>query len=451
MATDIRLLPRPPAHPIWGQTLAFAQDPLAFLTHCGQDYGEIVPLRFIVGSAFLLTCPEHIEHVLQHRDIFTKNTRSWQAIQTLVGRGLLTSEGDYWARQRHLSQPLFHHQRITAYGESMVAETQQMIAHWKIDQTLDLHAQMSQLTLSIVMKTLLDADLSGEAAQTIASSLESAMVWFEQQRRVAFLPLQWWPSAVNRNYRQAMKMLDETVYGLIQQRRHIKGHNDLLTLLMQVEDEDGSRMSDQQLRDELTTIILAGHETTATALSWTWMLLSQHPDIEAKLITELQLLGDRLPTVADLPQLPYTHQIIQESMRLYPPVSTFVRSVVQDCELGGYRIPAQALVMFSPWVMQRSERYFTDPLDFRPERWANGFEKTLPKGVYFPFGDGPRICIGKSFAMMEAVLILAAIASQFKLTLETGHPLEPLPSITLRPRYGMKMKVTQHSRQTRSA
>ncbi len=445
MVTDVRSLPQPPAHPLLGHTTAFADDPLGFLSHCGHDYGEIVPLRFVLGPLFLLTCPEHIEYVLQRREIFTKNTRTWRALQTLLGQGLLTSEGDYWARQRRLIQPLFHQQRIADYGDIMIAETQQMLSAWTSGETLDLHQQLSQLTLGIVTKTLLNSDLSDGAAQTIASSLDQAMNWFEQQRRVAFLPLQWWPSNVNRNYKKALNRLDETMASLIQQRRN-QGGNDLLAMLMQVEDEEGNRMSDRQLRDEVTTLILAGHETTATALSWTGMLLCQHPEVEAKLIAELQaVLGGRPPSVADLPQLTYTHQVIQESMRIYPPVFTFARSVTQDCTLGSYQIPANSMVMASPWVMHRSERYFADALAFRPERWANGFEKTLPRGVYFPFGDGPRICIGKSFAMMEAVLILGAIASQFKLTLDTNHSLAPLPSITLRPKSGIKMTVAQRS------
>lgn len=448
MTTAVRTLPRPPVHPLLGHTSSFADDPLGFLTHCGQDYGDIVPLRFITGTLFLLTRPEHIETVLNHPTIFTKNTLTWRAFQTLVGRGLLTSGGDYWAKQRRLIQPLFHQQRITAYADIMVAQTQQMLATWADGDTLDLHQQISQLTLGIVTQALLDVDLNSDAAQAVAFALDQAMLWFERQRRVAFLPLQWWPSKGNRTYRQALKQLDETVYGLIRQRRN-RGGQDLLAMLMQVEDEDGSRMSDRQLRDEVTTLILAGHETTATALSWTWVLLSQNPKVETKLMAELQALGDRVPTVADLPQLTYTRQILQEAMRIYPPVFTFARSVEQDFDLGDYQIPAGSLVMSSPWVMHRSECYFADPLAFRPERWANDLEKTLPKGVYFPFGDGPRVCIGKSFALMEAVLILAAIAKQFRLTLAPDHSIEPLPSITLRPRYGIKVQLSRRAQPAR--
>lgn len=447
MSKSLHQLPGPKGSLLFGNTLEFAKDPLNFLTHCGNDYGAIVPLRFLFSSACLLTRPEHIDQLLRQPEQFTKDTPAWQAVRSLVGDGLLTSAGALWSRQRRLTQPVFHQQRIAQYSETMVDYTQHMLQTWQAGDVRDAHQDMMQLTLNIVTKTLFNVDMTGVAAQTIAQTLEVAMEWFASRRKQAFLPLTGLPTAINRRYRQSLQKMDQTIYALIQERRQGSDDpGDLLSLLLQATDEDGSQMSDRQLRDELTTIILAGHETTANALSWTWMLLAQHPDVEQKLVRELQtVLGDRSPTLADLPQLHYTQQIIKETMRLYPPLFSLSRSPIQDYDLDGYRIPAGNVVLFSPWVMQRSAKYFNDPLKFQPERWNEDLEKHLPKGVYFPFGDGPRICLGKNFAQMEAVLILATIAQNFQLTLLPEQALTPLPSMTLRPKTGIMVQVTTRS------
>lgn len=447
MSKDLHQLPRPKGSMLFGNTFAFASDPLGFLTHCAQDYGEIVPLRFLFSPACLLTQPEQIEQVLKQPELFTKATPAWQAVRSLVGNGLLTSEGAFWSRQRRLMQPVFHQQRIAAYGETMVLYTERMLQSWQDGEVRDIHQDMMHLTLNIVTKTLFNVDMTGVAAQTIAQTLEVAMEWFTSRRKQAFLPLTGLPTPINRRYKQALQTLDQTIYALIQQR-HQGGDDpgDLLSLLLQAQDEDGSRMSDRQLRDELTTLILAGHETTANALSWSWMLLAQNPNVESKLISELQtVLGDRTPTLADLPQLRYTEQLIKELLRLYPPLFSLARSPIQDYDLTGYHLPAGYIVIFSPWVMQRSARYFTHPLQFQPERWEQDLENQLPKGVYFPFGDGPRVCMGKSFALMEAVLLLATIAQKWQLTLLPDQPLLPLPSMTLRPQAGITVWVTKRT------
>jgi cytochrome P450 len=443
MSKDLHQLPGPKGSLLFGNTLEFAKDPLSFLTHCATDYGAIVPLRFLLSPACLLTQPEHIDHILKQPEQFTKNTPAWNAIRSLVGEGLLTSEGTFWSRQRRLTQPVFHQQRIAHYSEIMVAYTQQMLQTWQSGEVRDVHQDMMQLTLNIVTKTLFNVDMTGGTAQTIAETLEVAMEWFASRRKQAFLPLTKLPTAINRRYQQSLQKMDQAIYALIEDRRKGKDDpGDLLSLLLQATDEDGSQMSDRQLRDELATIILAGHETTANALSWSWMLLAQHPEVEHKLLEELQtVLCDRAPTLADLPHLRYTQQIIKETMRLYPPLFSLARSPIQDYELDGYRIPAGQIVMFSPWVMQRSARYFTAPLKFQPERWDEDLEKRLPKGVYFPFGDGPRICLGKNFAQMEAVLILATIAQNFKLTLLPDQSITPMPSMTLRPKTGIRVRV----------
>jgi len=240
--------------------------------------------------------------------------------------------------------------------------------------------------------------------------------------------------------------MDEAIYSLIRDRRNqTEQTNDLLSMLMEARDEDtGQQMDDKLLRDEVATLMLAGHETTANALSWTWMLLAQHPEVRQKLEAELQqVLQGRLPTIEEIRSLHYTNQVVKESMRLYPPVSIFGRQAARDCTIGDYEVPEGTLIMISQWVMHRHPKYFENPEAFQPERWTEAFEKQLPRGVYIPFGDGPRICIGKGFAQMEAVLLLATIAQRFELDLEPGFPIVPQPSITLRPEYGIKVRLKQ--------
>ncbi|MEL7315166.1 MAG: cytochrome P450 [Cyanobacteria bacterium J06559_3] len=437
-------LPRPKAHFLLGHSTSFAKAPLQFLCNCAEQYGGIVPLRLGVSPACLLADPDIIMEVLRERTVFTKNTPGWQAIRTLVGRGLLGSDGDYWARQRQLTQPVFHQQRIIAYGDLMVQATEKLLRTWQDDTTRDVHQDMMRLTLDIVMQTLLSVDLEGEAAQAIAHALDLSMQWFSQQQKQGFLLPNNFPLPLTRRYLAAVNAMDELIYQLIQQRRASKDDTgDLLAMLLQVKDEtDGSQMSDRQLRDELTTLVLAGHETTANAMAWTWMLLAQNPAVATQLHQELDaVLQGRSPTVVDIPQLPVTQAILKESMRLYPPVSLIARSASQAYVLQSYQIPKNCIILMSPWVMQRSDRYFEEPLAFKPERWQSDLEKQLPKGVYIPFGEGPRICIGKGFAQMEATLILATLAQQYQLDLMPEATIEPLPSITLRPKGGVRMTL----------
>jgi len=429
-----------------GNTIDFAKDPLGFLTHCGRDYGDIVPLRFGLKKGCFLAQPKYIEAVLQEREVFSKNTPAWNVLKSLIGNGLLTSEGEFWQRQRRLLQPAFYQQRIATYGKIMVDYTEQQIRTWQTEEVRDIHQEMTRLTFNIVTKTLFNVDLAGTEARTIAETLDVMMQWFTARRKQAFLPLDWLPTAINRRYQRALKVMDQKIYQLIQQRRSSNlDSGDLLSMLIAVRDEvDGSQMTDRQLRDELVTLIMAGHETTANALSWTWMLLSQSSEVEAKLLQELQhVLAGRSPTVADLPQLSYAQQIIKEAMRLYPPVYSIGRSANRAYNLDGYQLPAGCVIVFSPWVTHRHPQYFSNPEQFQPDRWAGDLEKQLPKCVYFPFGDGPRICIGKNFALMEATLLLATIAQKFQLTLQSDQPIVPAPSITLRPKNGIHVKITK--------
>lgn len=444
-AKNIFELDGPEGNSIVGNLAELGADPLGFLMECDRTYGDIVPLRLGLTPACLVTHPDLITQILKDREDFIKS-RGFRALQTLLGNGLLTNEGDSWFRQRRLAQPVFHRSRIEGYGRIMVDYTEQMLAQWDAADTHDIHADMMRLTLNIVMKAIFDQDVSAGEAETVAHALDVAMNWFDSKRRQNFLIWEWFPRPENIRYRSAISAMDETIYDIIRQRRESgEDPGDLLSMLMAARDEDdGSGMSDQQLRDEMATLMLAGHETTANALSWTWMLLAQNPQAEAKLSEELnQVLQGRAPTVADLAQLPYANAVIKESMRLYPPVPLLGREAIKDVEIGDYFIPSGCLIMVSQWVLHHSPKYFDEAEAFQPERWLQDLEKQLPRGVYFPFGDGPRICIGKSFALMEAVLILATIAQRYRFTLVPEHEIVPQPSITLRPEHGIQVMLHQ--------
>jgi cytochrome P450 len=448
MSQDLCTLSRPEAV---AASQEYSRDPLGFMTHCAHEFGEIVPLQFEGELFCLLTNPAHITEVLKDRLRFIKD-QDTQRLRGLLGNGLVTSEGDFWQRQRRLTQPMFHHQRISQYGAVMVDYTQQMLQTWQVGQVVDIHAEIMRLALNIVMKTIFNQDVSDREAHHIAHALDESMNWYVTQnethtsswldRGLQAIGLR--VSAADRRYQDALTLLDQTVYAMIKQRRQSQTMaTDLLGMLMQVEDaDDGTRMSDVQLRDEVATMIAAGHETTANTLSWAWMLLAQHPHIRAQLRAELdQVLQGRVVTVDDLPRLSYANWVIKETMRLYPTVTNVGREAIEDCEIGDYRIPKGTTLIMSQWVMHRDGRYFAEPEKFYPDRWANDFEKQLPRGVYFPFGDGSRVCIGSSFAMMEAVLILVTIAQQFDLRLVENHPIEPQPSFTLRPKHGIQVQL----------
>jgi cytochrome P450 len=462
MSLNLQTLP----HPNVRTAIAdYSRDRLEFMTRCAREFKDIVPFQFGDGWHCLLTNPDHITEVLKDRLLFVK-AKDLQMLHGLLGNGLLTSEGDFWLRQRRLAQPVFHQQRINGYGAIMVDYTQRMLQTWQEEQIQDVHESMMRLTLNIVMKTLFDHDVADGEANHIAHALDVAIHWVEQQdegeaaltpgnvgpwaqqslNAIARILPQTLPNTgaedMDRRYQEAIALLDETVYAMIHHRRtHGNRHQDLLGMLMQIEDaDDGSRMTDKQLRDEVATLILAGHETTANTLSWTWMLLAQHPHVQQKLDAELKtVLDGRSPTPEDLPQLIYTNWIIKEAMRLYPPITELTREATQDCEIGGYSIPKGTVLIASQWVMHRHPRYFAEPEVFNPERWDNDLEQKLPRGVYFPFGDGPRVCIGKSFALMEAVLILATIAQKFHFEVNPHQIIELQSSITLRPKHGIQV------------
>jgi cytochrome P450 len=426
----------------------FASDLLGFLTKCAREQGDVVSLRLGWKPAVILNRPDLIEHIfVTQNQNFIKHSFFWRHVTAIFGNGLITSEGDFWLRQRRLAQPAFHRQRISGYGDVMVAYAGVMLDRWQDGETRDIHHEMMQLTSKIVAKTLFNAELPGDLDE-FDSSFNIAINEISARFRRPFRIPDSIPTPGNLRYCNSVRRINQLIYGIIHQRRQNgEDQGDLLSMLLQAQDEDGSQMSDQQLRDEAVTLFLAGHETTALVLSWTWYLLSQHPDLEAKLHGELKrVLGDRTPNVNDLPQLVYTERIIMESMRLYPPAYVIGREAVRDCKIDGYDIPAHTTVFVSPWVVHHDERYFRNPEQFDPDRWANDFAKKLPRFAYFPFGGGPRLCIGNSFAIMEANLLLATIAQRFRLELVPEHPVVLHPSITLRPLYGMRMILKEQKR-----
>jgi len=395
----------------------------------------------------LVNHPELIEAVL------VKNSRNFikpfafRFTRPVLGNGLLTSEGDYWLLQRRLAAPAFRAERIAAYGPDMVAACRQAIDSWQDGQTRDIHADMMQLTLDIVARTLFGADVADESHEVEASLRGVLRAFSNSFNRTIPLP-NWIPTPGNRRARAAVRGLNRVVQKIIdRRRREDQPRQDLLSMLLAARDEgDGRGMSDEQLADEARTFLLAGHETTAISLSWSFYLLATHPRAQAKLHRELHdVLGDRLPEVSDLARLEFADQVVREAMRLYPPAFIIGREPLADFELGGYIIPAGTTVFMSPWVMHRDERFFERAGEFLPERWAGDLAATLPKMAYFPFGGGPRICIGNAFAMMESVLLLSTIARGWSMRLVGDHPIALSPVFTLRPKFGIKVILAKRT------
>jgi len=423
-------------------TVDYVRDPLGFLLRTARNEGEIAELHFVGMNAILISSPEDIERVLigEHRKLV--KDRFTQDLSRLLGRGLLTSDGDHWRRQRRLAQPAFHRERIAAYAKTMAEATSERLASWRAGSVLDVHEEMMQLTRDIVCRTLFGTQ-AGPEMQAVNETLAAALDRFAEPLYTLVPSLEKLPLPLSRRYRKAVRTLDGVVYELIKKRRcEGRSDADLLSMLLAARDEDGSHMSDEQVRDEVMTIFLAGHETTAIALSWTFHLLSRHEEVCRALGEEAsRVLGEREATLEDLPNLQTAENVLNESMRLYPPAWAIGREVVEPFELRGIRFEKGTQLWVSQWVMHRDPRFFDDPETFRPSRWENGLAKRLPRFAYFPFGGGPRLCIGNSFALMEATIILAMIAARYRLKLVPGQRIKPFPSVTLRPKPGVRVML----------
>lgn len=434
-----RIPPGPAGRWLTGNIKDFISSRLDFLTDCASRHGDLCAFRLGRRSVYLVNHPDLIEQVLvtdASRYIKHFGARVYKPI---LGTGLVTSEGNFWLRQRRLSQPAFLRSRLNAYADPMVELTQRMLRDdWRPGRQVDIHLEMNHLTSGIALKTLFGMDEGPDKAAYTDSLKDAFQILGSRIRRLIPVP-NWFPTPANIRLWRAQSRLRGLVDGFIRAGRARKEPgNDLLSRLIAAQDTDGTRMTDEQLRDEAMTIYLAGHETTALTLSWTWYALSQHPSIEARLVEEWQqVLGGRQPRSDDLDRLSFTEQVIQESMRLYPPVYLIGREAISDCQLGNFDVPRGTTVFISQWVTQRDPRFFENPLEFRPERWSEGLMKQLPKYAYFPFGGGPRVCIGNGFAMMEAVLLLATIGQAYRFTLDPKPEVNYQLGITLLPKDGI--------------
>ncbi len=418
------------------------RDPLTFFSNLTQQYGDLAYMRMGGEHLFIANDPAVIRDVLvTHNQNFHKS-RGLERIKILLGEGLLTSEDAFHLRQRRLIQPAFHRERIAAYASTMVAYADRVRRGWTPGASLDMAREMSRLTLLIVGKTLFDADVESQA-RDVGEAMSGMMDSFWTLMLPFGKTLQRLPIPHLRRGRKARERLDAIVYGIIRERRaNLGDRGDLLSMLLMAQDDEdrGRGMTDRQVRDEAMTIFLAGHETTANALTWTWYLLSQSPEVERQLHEEIdRALEGRLPTVADVDRLPYTNRVITESMRLYPPAWLVGRRAINEYSVGPYYVPPRSIIVMSQWIVQRDARHYADPERFDPGRWTPEFKAALPRFAYFPFGGGPRQCIGESFAWMELVLLVAPLAQLWRFELVPGHPVVPQAAVTLRPKYGMRM------------
>src|SRR5437764_2504193 len=434
--------PGPEPHFLIGNMPLASRDPLAVLTRWARQYGDIFYYRAAWIHVYFLNHPDLIESVLVRNHPNLLKDRVIQNSRWFFGDGLLTSEGEEWKRQRRLTQPAFHRDRVASYANSMVEYTQRLISAWQEGETRDIHRDMMRLTLEIVVRCLFSADVSNDVDE-VGTTLKELVKPFASQATLKWILNNRLPTPYHFRFHALAEKIDKVIYRIIAERRATaKDEGDLLSMLLAAHDEDGSQMSDRQLRDEAITLFLPGHETTALTLAWASYLIGKHHEAEEKFHAELdEVLGDREPEVTDLPRLRYTEQIAKESLRLYPPAYGLGREAIDDCEIGGYHVPKGTQVFMFQWATQRDPRFYDEPLEFQPERWTDEFIGRLPKYAYFPFGRGPRACIGASFAMMEIILVLATIGQKFRLELVHDPPVSILPSMSLRPKEGIQVRI----------
>ena len=446
-ATQKARLPGP-VIPAWTQSITNLLpwrvdfDSLGFMLKSARQYGNFYAIWIGDKPFYVISDPNLVREVLVERaKEFHKAALVKDAVGRFAGNGLFANEGDFWRRQRKLAQPAFHHGRIEAYGVTMVAQTLVMLDGWQAGERRDIAHEMTNLTLGIVNKTLFNVDVSAQADHI--GELMTIILSATNDRINSYDPI--WARLLQTKQRREAAAIEELfaiIEGIIaEHRRDGADRGDLLSMLLAARDEDGNPMSEQQLRDEVITLFVAGHETTANALAWAFYLVAQHPDVEAKLLQELAALNGNPPTLRDLAQLPYSEQVIKEAMRLYPPAGGVTRQPIHDIELGGYPVAKGTMVAISTYVMHRDPKLFADPDRFDPDRFTPENEAKLPKYAYLPFGAGPRICIGNSFAMMEARLILLTVLQKFSLRLAPGQTVKAEQVFTLRPKGGLPMSV----------
>lgn len=448
-----RVPPGPVGHPLLGSLPEFRRGPLQLYLNAARRFGDVVSIRFGPTRTFFFHHPAHVRHILQdHARNYGRNVFTNAVLNLLAPDSLITLDGERWLARRRLAQPAFHRKTIAALAQGMTESALASAERWRAPaaegRPLDMAHEMMRLTLHIAGKALFGVDVGGEA-NAIGQAVTEAVHYFAYRSRTVFpIPL-WAPTPRNRRFRAAGRLLDDVVDGIIRQRRSRGEYGeDLLSLLMQaVDDETGARLEDRELRDEVRSMMGAGHETTANLLTWALYLLSQNPEAEASLHRELdEALAGRPPGFDDLAALPYTRRVLDETLRLYPPAWAMARTSLQADEVGGYPIPARSGITLSAYVTHRRPDFWPEPERFDPDRFTPERAQARPPFAYFPFGGGPRQCIGNVFALTEAALVLAALAQRYSLRLVPGHPVSPEPLMTLRPRYGMPMIVLPRSR-----
>ncbi len=435
------LPPGPRGHFLLGNLPMLGGNGLATLEGWAHEFGDIFSYRAVNLRVCYVTHPSLIEDVLVTRNHNFIKGVGMRLNPRFFGQGLLTSEGELWRRQRRLLQPAFHRRQIGRYGQVMVECTQKMLARWQAGEALDLHSEIDHLTVEIVARVLFNLDLTNymERLEATARALHARVA----RGPALVYALRYLPTPINLRYVWAVSRFEKAIYQIIRERQESgRSSDDLLSVLLQARDEDGEAMSERQVRDELMTLIGAGNDTTTLTLCYTWYLLAQHPEVEARLLTELdEVLGGRPPEVADVPRLTYTEKVIKEAIRLFPPIWAFVREAIEAFDIGGYHLPARTNFVLPPWIVHRDPRFFDQPDEFRPERWTEKFEDQIPKFAYFPFGGGQRTCIGASFAKMQISLMLATMVQRFKCRLARGFELKLRPTITLQPQNGIAVVV----------
>ncbi len=442
------LAPSPPGHRLWGHTLDFQLDPIGFCTRIHRELGDVVRFRVLNLWWYQVSDPALVYDILvrNHGD-YHKARLNKQIFGLFLGKGVLTNDGPDWKRQNRIVRPAFHKHRIDAYGKVMVDYTVDMLERWQDGAAFDFNDEMMELTLRIVCKCLFDKDVLNDAP-TVGSAMKVIEEVLVAHVNLPIPLPRWWPSKGNRRKIRAIDDIEKIVMRLLADAREADvDTGDLMSMLVRARYEDGSAMTDKQLRDELMTLVFAGHETTAHALVWMWYLLARHTHVLDRLVEELDtVLGDRDATIDDLPALPYLRRVVKEAMRLLPSVWTFMREPLRDVQIGEYRVPAGSQIFISTYVMHRNPRFFPDPETFDPDRWTPEFEKALPRGAYIPFSMGPRVCLGKQFAMMEASLLLGTVLQHVTPRLAEGYEPEFGAKLSLMPMNGMPCTVQRRTR-----
>jgi cytochrome P450 len=455
-ATSGRPIPGPRGKPVIGSLPEFRKSMVQALIDGYREYGDVVRFGGKVISLISIAHPDHAQYILRdnaanyhHADFEIKK------LEPTFRNGLVTSQGDFWARQRKMMQPTFHRDRIESFTSMMADTTAEAVEEWQHlpgdRPVLDMRVEMQRLTLRILTNAVFSSDWADEA-EKIIPAVTIANEYTNKRLLSPVDPPEWAPLPSVREFSRVRQMVDDLVYGLIADRRKGEPKDDILSLLLAARDDEGKGMSDLELHDELISIIFAGHETVSVCLTWTWYHLSKDPSVAQKVRDEVdETLGDRHPTLDDVRQMQYIWQVLQEALRMYPPIWVIPRTPLEPDEIDGYRLEPGEMIFISPYVVHRNTSFYDNPEAFDPDRIAPENTANWHRYQYIPFGGGPRKCIGHEFAMLEMTIIVAMVSQLFRLDLIPGHPVVPKPMVTLRPAHGMPMIVTPRDREGRTA